>query len=131
MKKTKQVVMMLGLMSLSASAYADVTGRYGIHLFFNEKEFVDVIEIQQDEAGKLQGEMFVPDDFDAPLENLEIKDGKIQFDVLVPKNRSRPRDLVFEYSGQYFDSSADQMIGFVRIKGTDEFVASFTGFRRD
>lgn len=115
-------------------AFANVnasTKTYGIHFFFDEKEFVDVLILNKDESGALTGEMQVPNDFDAKVTSLIVKDKEISFDLLVPKNSSRPTDLLFHYEGKFFDNSLNQLTGFVSIKGEPGFVASFVGFVRD
>lgn len=53
-------------------ASASVPGEYGIHLFFNEKEFVDTMTISQNHEGNLIGDMDVPQDFSGPLKNLKV-----------------------------------------------------------
>lgn len=111
-------------------AFASDTGEYGIHLFFNEREFVDVMTVTKNPEGILEGRMFVPQDFEGPLLDLKIEDLKIEFDLFVPKNASRPNDLIFHYVGQLFDQKKEQMTGFVTIKGSSEFTASFVGFKR-
>lgn len=114
-----------------ALAVADVPKAvYGIHLYFNEKEFVDELIISRSETGELMGRMHVPNDFDGDLENIRIDKNEISFDLLVPRNAARPKDLVFHYEGRFFDSSHNQLIGFVTLKGEADFIASFTGFKR-
>ncbi|MEA9356240.1 hypothetical protein SHI21_08505 [Bacteriovorax sp. PP10] len=115
-------------------AFAEITApvtTYGIHLYFDEQEFVDILVINKDADGVLTGDMHVPNDFDGKVSNLVVNDEKIVFDLLVPKNSSRPTDLMFHYEGKFFDKSLNQMIGFVSIKGESGFVASFVGFIRD
>lgn len=128
--KTLLNLMTIGLLFLSASAQADVEGQYGIHLFFNEKEFVDVMTIRRSSTGALVGDMHVPNDFEGPLANLFVRGTDLAFEVLVPRNGSRPQDLVFEYRGRFFDGTHEQVSGFVTIKGRPGFVASFIGFKR-
>ena len=111
-------------------AAADLTGTYGLHLYFNEKEFVDVVTLQRDARGALTGHMSVPDDFEADLLDLEESDGLLTFDLPVPKNASRPVDLMFHYEARLFDASGKQSAGFVTLKGEKDFVASFVMFRR-
>lgn len=115
-------------------AFANVSApvkTYGIHLFFDEKEFVDVLVLNKDESGVLVGDMHVPNDFDGKVTNLILNEQEISFDLLVPKNSSRPTDLIFHYEGKFFDKSLNQMTGFVSIKGEAGFVASFVGFARE
>lgn len=122
--------LLLSINTTFAEITAPVT-TYGIHLFFNEQEFVDVLVINKDANGVLTGDMHVPNDFDGKVSNLVVKDQKIIFDLFVPKNSSRPVDLIFHYEGKFFDKSLNQMIGFVSIKEQPEFVASFIGFVRN
>lgn len=110
----------------TASAHAE----YGIHLYFNEKEFIDVLTLEQTPEGELRGRMHVPDDFDGELQNIQLDSAHLSFDLLVPKNASRPTDLLFHYQGTFFDSSHRQLVGYVTIRGAPEFVASFVGFLR-
>lgn len=103
---------------------------FGVHLFFDEKEFVDIIHLNYSLSGEVSGKMHVPNDFDGPMENLIVNDKQITFDILVPKNSARPNDLIFHYQGQFFDRSRKQMIGFVTLKQNPGFLASFVGFLR-
>ncbi len=114
----------------ATSARSEVVGEYGIHLFFNEKEFVDVMKVQRASDGSLTGDMHVPNDFDGPLSNFFIDGKEVKFDLFVPKNAARPSDLIFEYRGRFFDETHSQLIGFVTIKGEEKFVASFVAFKR-
>lgn len=104
---------------------------YGIHLYFNETEFVDVMSINEIKPAVFEGSMHVPNDFDGKLENIHVNGLEISFDLFVPKNSARPQDLIFHYKGFYFDVSKTQLMGFVTIKGTQNFVASFVGFKRN
>ena len=104
-------------------------GVYGIHLFFNETEFVDVLSLDFDPAG-LKGHMHVPDDFDGEIANAILQDQQIEFDLFVPKNGARPTDLIFHYQGVFFDETRKQLTGTVTIKGEKTFLAAFVGFRR-
>lgn len=108
------------------------TGVYGLHLFFSEKEYVDVLTLGYDQAGqKMTGHMHVPNDFDGELENIKVDGEKISFELFVPKNNSRPEDLIFHYEGRFFDKSYRQLIGYVTLKGSNNFVASYTAFLRE
>ena len=109
----------------------NVLGEYGIHLFFTEEEFIDTLHFSMDENGNLQGFMDVPNDFAGYISELKIEGLEISFDLFVPKNRARPQDLVFHYRGEFFDESLVQLKGFVTLKGEDDFVASFLGFKRN
>ena len=115
----------------TTAAQADITGHYGLHLFFDEKDNVDVLTISRDEQGALTGHMHVPNDFDAPVLNVEEKEGLLTFDLPVPKNSHRPVDLLFHYEARVFDASKKQLAGFVTLKGEKAFVASFVAFRRE
>lgn len=106
-------------------------GEYGIHLFFNEKEFVDDLIIGRDRAGNLHGTMYVPNDFDGDISNIVVTDETIIFDLFVPKNSSRPTDLIFHYEGKFFNKDLKQIVGFVTIKGQSDFVASFIALKRN
>lgn len=131
MKKLQRIgLLFLLLINTAVAANTTVTGEYGIHLFFNETEFIDVMTINQNEKGELTGEMFVPDDFDGKLENIQLTEKSISFDLFVPKNLSRPKDLIFHYEGEFHNKDYKQIIGFVTLKGESEFVCSFTGFKR-
>ncbi len=130
MRAVTFALLLVGLVG-PAAAVADTPHEvYGIHLYFDEKEFVDEMTISRPETGELTGRMHVPNDFDGDLENIKLDQNEISFDLLVPRNAARPKDLVFHYEGRFFDSSHNQLIGFVTLKGESGFVASFTGFRR-
>ena len=126
MKTAKTLIAALILLG-ATSANADT---YGLHLFFNETEFVDVMTLEKSN-GQLNGKMQVPNDFDASLENVTVHGLDISFDLLVPKISARPQDLVFHYNGKFFDSSLKQLTGYVTIKDQPGFVASFVAFLRD
>lgn len=103
---------------------------YGIHLFFNEKEFIDELQLDYDSYGEAVGTMIVPGDFTGKISSGLIDGLDISFNLFVPKNSSRPQDLVFHYQGKFFDMSRRQINGYVTIVGHPEFVASFVGFAR-
>lgn len=113
----------------AAKAAPVYVGEYGIHLFFDEKEFVDTLTLRVDE-GKVVGVMEVPNDFTGSVSNLAINHQGMRFDLLVPKNAARPNDLTFHYEVRAFAPDHAQFIGFVTIPGQPGFVASFVGFRR-
>ncbi len=133
MKKLLLTIALTLTTAFANAALAPLTERkiYGIHLYFDETEFIDVLIINRFADGALKGEMHVPNDFDGPVQNVKIEGNKITFDLLVPKNLSRPTDLMFHYEGQFFDATQTQLIGFVTIKDQSGFVASFTGFLRN
>jgi hypothetical protein len=124
------VTMAMMLMALSAKAADAQNLTYGIHLFFNETEFLDVMVLDKNASGKIEGTMFVPNDFDGKLENIKMTETTISFDLFVPKNAARPEDLIFHYEGQFFDSTKEQLTGYVTIQNQSGFVASFVGFLR-
>jgi hypothetical protein len=128
--KSITIILFSTLIFSGAFASAGVPGEYGIHLFFDEKEFVDTMTISQNAEGNLTGNMDVPNDFSGPLMNLKVDGLKVEFDLLVPKNSSRPVDLAFHYVGHFFDQTYNQLIGFVIIEGSEDFTASFTAFKR-
>ena len=121
---------LLTLAFTGAASAAGIEGTYGLHLFFNEKDNMDVLTLTRGENGALAGRMHVPNDFDADVLNVEEKDGLLTFDLPVPKNSHRPVDLLFHYEARIFDDSKKQMAGFVTLKGEKDFVASFVMFRR-
>jgi hypothetical protein len=128
--------LVLTLLFLNQLSFANVQkheaiGEYGIHLFFNEQEFIDVLTLQPQNDDSLSGIMYVPNDFEGEISDLKIDELKIQFDLFVPKNSSRPEDLIFQYEGEFFDKSYNQMKGFVTLKNEKEFIASFLGFKRN
>lgn len=132
MKKILLTLAVLVASHSAAAAHADTkTETYGIHLFFNETEFVDVLTISTDANGTMTGHMFVPNDFEGAIENIHGSELSISFDLFVPKNLARPTDLVFHYKGQFFDKSRRHIIGYVTLKNEDQFLASFTGFIRN
>lgn len=108
---------------------------YRLHLFFDDKEFVDELEVVRDQTGRvLSGRMLVPRDFIRPIQHItDLPNAAgLMFDVPVPKNASRPKDLVFTYNVTYFDRSQKQMTGFVQMRSLNPyshtFVASFVAF---
>lgn len=125
------LMVLMALIFTTTAAFAGTTKTYGIHLFFNEQEFVDVLILNTNENGDIAGEMKVPNDFDAKVDNLVVSSQRITFDLLVPKNSSRPKDLIFQYEGNFFDLNQREIAGFVKIQGEAGFVASFVGFLRD
>lgn len=126
----KLTILCLVLIKTAGASEMNLNGEYGLHLFFNEKEFVDVMTIDTNEQGELTGEMFVPDDFDGKLLNIKHDGLKLTFDLFVPKNRARPVDLIFHYKLQFHAQDAKEFIGFVTLKDETDFVASFVGFKR-
>jgi hypothetical protein len=114
-----------------AFAGENQTKTYGLHLFFDEKEFVDVLTLTKAADGSLSGHMQVPNDFEGKVENLVISGGTFSFELFVPKNAARPRDLVFSYRGRFFDKSQKQMIGFVTLKDQSDHIASFVALLRE
>lgn len=118
---------------VSFSAFSETTkiiGTYGIHLYFNETEFIDTVTFSVDESGSLKGLMHVPNDFDGEVTDIVEKEKSLDFDLFVPKNSSRPEDLIFHYQGTFFSNDKNQLIGYVTIKGESDFVASFVAFKR-
>ncbi|MCM2277120.1 MAG: hypothetical protein NDJ89_03520 [Oligoflexia bacterium] len=122
---------LLALTVISGSVQAAAPpATYGIHLFFDEREFVDVLTLEKDEADNLKGHMDVPNDFAGDVTNLKLQGDSLQFDLFVPKNSARPQDLIFHYEAKFFDTTHRQLAGFVTLKGQKSFVASFVGFLR-
>lgn len=113
----------------SVSAFASEK-TYGLHLFFDEKEFVDVLKLKTLGHSVCLGHMSVPDDFEDDISNCISTGLDITFDLLVPRNSSRTKDMVFEYHGRFFDRTHKQMIGYVKLKRTERFIASFVAFER-
>lgn len=131
MKKFGIFVMALILTgNMAFAANVQPIGTYGIHLFFDEKEFIDVLVIEKKADGSIGGRMEVPNDFENKIENVVIQNKTLTFDLLVPKNSSRLEDLIFHYEGTFFNETFGELAGFVTIKGQREFVASFVGFIR-
>ncbi len=124
------LMMFVATANMALASEVKFTKTYGIHLYFNEQEFVDVLTLTRNSDGSLTGEMHVPNDFDGKITNVLMFGGGISFDLFVPKNAGRPQDLMFHYSGRFFDGSEEQLIGFVKADNDKEFVASFVGFIR-
>ncbi|MCX6124134.1 MAG: hypothetical protein NTV34_05210 [Proteobacteria bacterium] len=101
--------------------------QYNVHLFFDDKEFVDVLCLHRLSI-RGGGTMHVPNDFSGPILNLVITPASIAFDLLVPKNASRPEDQMFHYQGEYFDELHKQVKGFVTDASSGAFIASFVAF---
>lgn len=123
---------MAALVSISYGpiAKAEMTGTYGLHLFFNEKEFVDIIRITKRPDGQLSGDMIVPNDFNGKLLNIKTSERQMTFDLFIPKNSARPKDMVFSYRLLFFDNSHNQFVGFANLQGQPTFIGSFVGFKR-
>lgn len=115
--------------SLSANA-SGPEGTFGMHLFFDEREFIDVLTITKGESGTLKGHMHVPDDFDGEISALQVEGSRMSFDLFVPKNNSRPQDLIFSYYLFFVGGKLDKFHGYATLKGKTDFLASFVGFRR-
>lgn len=130
MKTVASFAAIATLMSAPALAQSQLTEVYGIHLYFNEKEYVDVMTLKRLPDGRIQGMMQVPNDFSGKLENLVLTGRSISFDLLVPKNSARPKDLIFHYEGHFYDKTRRQLAGFVTLRDQTQFIASFVGFRR-
>ncbi len=131
MKKLVLKAMLLGITLTAQATKAEVTGLYGMHLFFNEKEFIDTVQIVRLPNGQLTGHMDVPQDFKGKLLNIQFQGQRmVVFDLVVPKNPSRPQEMIFNYKLLFFDSSHNQFIGFVTIKNQPGFTASFVGFKK-
>lgn len=126
----KMKLLVLLVLALPCSAFA-ASKTYGLHLFFDEREFVDVLSLKNEAGGPLSGHMSVPNDFEGDLLNLKLEGNELGFDLFVPKNSSRPQDLVFHYQGRYFDQAQRQIIGYVTLKDQPDFVASFVAFLRE
>jgi hypothetical protein len=130
MQKLLAFFFIISTYSSSLAFAGDLVGTYGLHLFFDERDNIDVVTFHRDDQGVLNGKMHVPNDFDAELTNVAEKDGLLTFDLPVPKNSHRPVDLLFHYEARIFDESKKQLAGFVTLKGEKDFVASFVMFRR-
>ncbi len=129
----KPILLIAAILSLGYSCVgkAEMTGTYGLHLFFNEKEFIDIVKISKGPGGQLIGDMIVPNDFNGKLLNIKHSDQQMSFDLFVPKNSARPKDMIFSYRLIFFDNSThSQFVGFVNLQGQPQFVASFVGFKR-
>ena len=130
-----KTIILLATIFFSQLSYAqqinfEPQGEYGIHLFFNETEFIDVLTFSKNDKGELVGLMHVPNDFDGEITDFKINGLSISFNLFVPKNTARPDDLIFHYTGEFFDASQKQLKGFVTIEGKSDFVASYVGFKR-
>ena len=127
----KSLFATLALFTLPLLSFAaPVDGTFGLHLFFDEKEFVDVLILRTKGDGTLSGHMSVPNDFEGEIQEIHLIGDRISFDLPVPKNAARPQDLLFHYEGTFFPGSRDQFNGFVTLKAKPGFVASFVAFRR-
>lgn len=130
MKKLIYLMAALVCISYGSVGRAEVTGTYGLHLFFNEKEYIDIIRIAKGPGGQLVGDMIVPNDFNGKLSNIKVGERQLTFDLFVPKNSARPKDMIFSYRLLFFDNSHNQFIGFANLQGQATFIASFVGFKR-
>lgn len=103
-----------------------IDGQYDIHLYFDEKPFLDtmVLFIDQD---KVKGEMHVPNDFDASIDHFVLNGLNFSFEILVPKNPSRPKDFHARYEGKFYDATMQTFAGFATVVEDNSFMASFVG----
>ncbi len=124
---------------------ADLAGHYNLHLYFGDSApFLDELTLRVRPVflptDELMGHMHVPNDFDAPITLVETGDRRIVFDVLVPRNAARPKDLLFRYETQFMPEDPTKATGFVRLvaEGNDageltsiepSYVGSFLLFR--
>jgi hypothetical protein len=129
MKALYCTLILLATLAPRVSRAADDSGAYGIHLYFDEKEFVDVLTVTHGAGIPYFGHMSVPNDFEGDIDVVRIDGDSISFTLPVPKNASRPA-MLFHYEGKFFDAAHKQLTGFVTIEGRTDFVASFVGFKR-
>ncbi len=109
-----------------ATAFA-LVGCYDLLLYFgNTEPFLDAVGISyrpiprgfgdpRPPAFDLKGRMEVPRDFNAPLSFREISAERVVFDVLVPRNASRPKDLTFRYETSFRGGDYEHGAGLVQI----------------
>lgn len=138
----KRLISSFALLFSVSMAFADtptknLEGNFKIHLFFGDTApFVDDLSVQVSPEGKVTGRMHVPNDFDADIENITFNGSDLKFDILVPKNPSRPVDLVFRYESKIYSTEANQYAGFVTTTMADgkpvkpSYTASFLMFRK-
>lgn len=115
---------------------ASVSGTYRMQLYFGDSTpFVDDMTVERSEAG-LKGSMHVPNDFDGPLLNISENGNEFEFDLLVPKNASRP-EMIFHYKAIVLLPEADNIAGFVTLTKSDgvevkapSYIGSFVAFRK-
>jgi hypothetical protein len=147
-------VLALALLFSAASAIASpeprpaqLVGKYNLHLYFGDSTpFLDVLNLESAlifvPGDQLKGDMHVPNDFDAPIMMIETAARRIVFDVLVPRNAARPKDLLFRYETQFMSEDPTKGVGFVRIVAEGQpdgslrdiepsYVASFLLFRQN
>lgn len=114
----------------------NVKGDYRIQLYFGDsKPFEDAMKVERTEAG-VKGMMYVPNDFDGPLENVSEKENEFEFDLLIPKNPSRP-EMVFHYKAFVLLPDAENLTGFVTLVKSNgvatpehPYIGSFVAFRK-
>jgi hypothetical protein len=125
------------LFSGPAVAGSPLDRTYDIHLKLGGHDYVDVLKLTYDEKGELKGHMSVPNDFEADVEGLYFVSvvtsfgvpPRIRFDLPVPHNSSRPKDLVFHYSGSGRANSSAIFDGIVTL-GETEVIGSFVAILR-
>ena len=129
----------LSLMALSLTATAGTifSGDYKLNLYFGDSPpFTDTIHVSHSQSGLPSGTMHVPNDFDAILDGLTKFEDTVVFTVLVPKNASRPDDMVFRYIANIFAPDSNSLAGFVDLISVagkpvtkTTYVGTFVGFR--
>lgn len=137
------VALVLVLLSARLTHAAEIlpqrlAGSYRLHLYFGDtKPFLDDVRLDVSPAGAITGLMHVPGDFDAKVEAAALSGTRLTFEILVPKNASRPVDLVFRYEAEIFREDPSHLAGFASIVRSDgkpvapgAYVASFLMFRK-
>ena len=112
-------------------------GDYRLQLYFGDSTpFQDDLKIERSPFGAPSGTMHVPNDFDGKIENIVEIGTQVEFDLLVPKNATRP-EMVFHYTAFVLYPAADNLAGFVTLEKSDgvatvghPYVGSFVAFRK-
>lgn len=103
-----------------AASAESLDGKYNLYLYFGDTAaFTDTLTLETDKKGEITGEMQVPNDFDGKISKARFKDNRLSFQLLIPKNASRPVDLLFQYDLEAFPKDSSKMVGFAKIVESD------------
>lgn len=145
MKSIKVLAFLLMIVGKTAFANGQLEGTYSFQLYFgNSEPFTDELTLKVDENGKYSGSMHVPNDFDAELEGIQVKDSalgvkELLFSISLPGKYHEAFGKKLFYKIQFLHKSPatigyqEQFVGFVTHHKSDyrpTYVGSIVGFRK-